>query len=78
MKPEFERILEEPTTSVIEAGLVLGLARNTAYEAVRRGELPVLRFGNRMRVPTIILRKMIEGNYGICNREGARGLTLTR
>jgi excisionase family DNA binding protein len=65
MKPEFERILSEPTTSVPEAGSVMGLARNTAYEAARRGEIPVLRFGNRLRVPTAKLRQMLlEGVQG--------------
>jgi hypothetical protein len=59
MKPEFERILSEPTTSVPEAGSIMGLARNAAYEAARRGEIPVLRFGNRLRVPTAKLRQMI-------------------
>jgi hypothetical protein len=38
MKPEFERILSEPTTSVPEAGLIMGLARNAAYEAARAGK----------------------------------------
>jgi hypothetical protein len=59
MKPNIERILAEPTTSVPEAGSVMGLARNAAYEAARRGEIPVLRFGNRLRVPTARLRKML-------------------
>jgi hypothetical protein len=51
MKPDFERILARPTASVVEAGLVMGLARNAAYTAARRGEIPVLKFGNRLRVP---------------------------
>ena len=37
--------------SVPAAGRMLGLNRNAAYEAARRGEIPVLRFGNRLRVP---------------------------
>jgi hypothetical protein len=59
MKAEFERILSEPTASVPEAGLVMGLARNASYEAARRGEIPVLRFGNRYRVSTARLRQML-------------------
>ena len=41
-----------PTISVAQAGALLGLGRSGSYEAVRRGELPVLRFGRRMVVPT--------------------------
>jgi hypothetical protein len=59
MKPDFERILAKPTASVVEAGAVMGLARNASYTAARRGEIPVLRFGNRLRVPTARLRKML-------------------
>ena len=59
MKPDIERILAEPTTSVPEAGSIMGLARNAAYEAARRGEIPVLKFGNRYRVSTARLRQML-------------------
>jgi hypothetical protein len=60
MKPEeFQRIISQPTTSVPEAGLVMGLARNAAYEAARRGEIPTLKFGNRKRVSTAVLRQML-------------------
>jgi excisionase family DNA binding protein len=61
MKEEFAKILSEPTTSVPEAGRLLGLARNGAYEAAKRGEIPTLRLGGKIRVPTAALKKMIEG-----------------
>jgi excisionase family DNA binding protein len=48
-----------PTLSVEEAGEFLGLGRSSAYEAVRRGELPVLRFGRTIRVPTARLRVLL-------------------
>ena len=41
-----------PTISVEEAGRLLGMSRRSAYRAVERGELPVLRFGRRLLVPT--------------------------
>jgi hypothetical protein len=43
-----------PTVLTVEqAGqLLFDLGRSAAYEAVARGELPVLRFGRRMVVPT--------------------------
>jgi excisionase family DNA binding protein len=48
-----------PTVSVEEAAQWCGLGRSAAYEAVRRGELPVLRFGRSLRVPTALLRQML-------------------
>lgn len=48
------------TISVPEAGQLLGLERKTAYNAARRGELPTLRIGRRMLVPTAALLRMLE------------------
>jgi len=51
---------EKPETySVPEAGRRVGLGRNAAYEAARRGELPTLRFGRQLRVPRALLEKML-------------------
>ena len=42
-----------PTVMTIEeAGEMLGLSRSSAYRAAARGELPTLRFGRRLVVPT--------------------------
>jgi excisionase family DNA binding protein len=42
-----------PATMTIEAaGELLGLSRSSAYRAAARGELPTLRFGRRLLVPT--------------------------
>jgi len=48
-----------PTLSVERAGRLLGLKRSAAYEAVRRSELPVLRFGRRLVVPTARVLAML-------------------
>ena len=50
---------ERPVVSVPEAGELLGLGRSAAYDAVTRGELPTLRFGRRLVVPTARLRQML-------------------
>ena len=42
---------EPLTISVEDAARVLGLSRGLAYEAARRGELPVIRLGRRLLVP---------------------------
>lgn len=46
--------------SVEDAGKRLGLSRPSAYQAVKRGELPVIRIGRRILVPVVALEKMLE------------------
>jgi excisionase family DNA binding protein len=50
---------ERPTISIEEAGIVLGISRWGAYQAAKTGELPTVRFGRRVRVPTAALRRML-------------------
>ena len=45
--------------TVEEAGVLLGLGRSGAYEAARRGDIPVLRIGRRWLVSKVALDKMI-------------------
>jgi len=47
------------TMSVPAAGRILGLSRNGAYEAARRGELPTLRIGGRIFVVRDALDRML-------------------
>lgn len=47
------------TITVEEAGELLGLSRSSAYRAAARGELPTLRFGRRLVVPTGRLLAML-------------------
>jgi hypothetical protein len=57
---------DAPTTmSVPEAGKKLGLGKNASYAAAARGEIPVLRFGCRLRVPVIAFERMLsEAGWG--------------
>lgn len=41
------------------AGQALGLSKNPTYKAAERGEIPVLRFGRSLRVPTAKLLEML-------------------
>ena len=50
--------------SVPEAGRILRLSRNSAYEAARRGEIPTVRIGRLLRVPRTALEKMLEQASG--------------
>jgi excisionase family DNA binding protein len=48
-----------PTISVEEAGQLLGVSRRSAYRAAENGELPTLRLGRRLLVPTARLLAML-------------------
>jgi len=50
---------ERLTISVDEASRVLGISRGLAYEAARRGELPTIRLGRRLLVPTARLYELV-------------------
>jgi excisionase family DNA binding protein len=47
------------TYSVPEAGKLLGLSRNGAYEAAARGDLPTIRIGSRLFVPTRAMDELL-------------------
>ena len=53
--------IQAKTISVPEAGRVyLGIGRDSSYEAVKRGEIPVIRIGKLMRVPVVAMERMLE------------------
>ena len=52
-------ILTRPTCSVTEAAAVLGISRQSAYNAIEAGELPSLRLGRRIVVPVARLRELL-------------------
>jgi excisionase family DNA binding protein len=45
-----------------DAGRRLGLGRNATYDAIARGEIPVIRFGRRIVVPKRALDRMLNGD----------------
>jgi excisionase family DNA binding protein len=47
------------TLTVEEAAIVLRIGRNSAYEAIRRGELPSIRVGRRLLVPRLALERLL-------------------
>jgi excisionase family DNA binding protein len=47
--------------SVPEAGRLLGIGRNSAYDAVRSGQIPSLRIGGRIVVPLQALLRLLDG-----------------
>ncbi len=48
-----------PTISVPHAGKLLGLGREAAYRAAKVGQLPTIKFGRRLFVPTARLLKLL-------------------
>ena len=45
--------------TVPEAGRLLGLGRNAAYAAAKRGDIPIIRMGRLLRVPKASLHKLV-------------------
>lgn len=51
---------DRKTLAVPEAGKrYFELGRNASYEAAKRGDLPVIRIGSRLRVPVAALERML-------------------
>ena len=53
--PPFPNPRAVPTLRVEVAGGYLGLGRSQAYAAARRGDIPTIRVGRRLLVPTALL-----------------------
>jgi excisionase family DNA binding protein len=51
----------KPTLTVDEVSSIIGCSRSSAYEAVRREQIPSLRIGRRLLIPTAKLREMLAG-----------------
>ena len=47
--------------SVPQAASMLGISKDLAYDLIARGELPALRFGRRVVVPTKPLLRLLNG-----------------
>ena len=52
-------IAESLVYTIEEAAELLKVGRSGAYEAARRGDIPVLRIGRRWLVPRVALDKML-------------------
>jgi len=60
----YSAVEERYCMAVPEAARRLGVSRNFGYELVKRGELPVIRFGKRLLIPKVALEKMLEKSVG--------------
>jgi excisionase family DNA binding protein len=50
---------DRPVLSIEEAGQMLGISRNLAYQAAHSGDLPTIRIGRRLLVPKAALERML-------------------
>ena len=39
---------------------MLGLTRNASYEAAKRGEIPTIKIGKRLKVPKLAFDRLLE------------------
>lgn len=49
----------EPTISIEDLGVVLGLSRSTAYNAAKDGDVPVIKVRGRYRIPSAWVRQLL-------------------
>lgn len=49
------------TITVPEAAERLGVGRNQAYEAAKRGQIPTIKIGKRLLVPVAAFQRMLDG-----------------
>ena len=49
------------TYSIMEAGEILGLSRESAYRAAKLGTIPTIKIGKRVLVPRAALERLLEG-----------------
>ncbi|WP_406603558.1 helix-turn-helix domain-containing protein [Nocardia aurantia] len=63
-----DRLLNEPTVSVPEAAHLLGIGRSTLYAAAKSGNIPAIRIGGRVRIPSIWLLQSLQ----ILSADGGR------
>jgi excisionase family DNA binding protein len=52
---------ERRTMTVEDVARALGISRNTAYAAARRGDFPTVRIGSRVLVPREAFERWLEG-----------------
>jgi excisionase family DNA binding protein len=50
----------QATMTVVEAAELLGISRNSAYDAARIGQLPTIKIGKRILVSRTAIERMLE------------------
>jgi excisionase family DNA binding protein len=61
MRHNMRDISERKTYNIEEAGRLLGVGRNQAYDAAKTGQIPTIKIGKRLLVPKAALDRMLAG-----------------
>ena len=56
--------MDRQTLTIAEIAAILGIHKNTAYRAAKRGEIPTIRVGGRLLVPKAVLIRILAGETG--------------
>jgi excisionase family DNA binding protein len=59
-QPFEAHVMERLTVKIEEAAAILGISRNGAYAAAKRGEIPTIKIGGRILVPRLALDRMLD------------------
>ena len=59
-----EKLDDRLTYDLREAGRLLGLGRNSIYEAAKTKQVPTIRIGRRLLVPKAALERLLAGGPG--------------
>jgi hypothetical protein len=60
MNEELKQLLSKPTATVPDVGRVCyGLCRNASYSAAKKGDIPTIKIGGSLLVPTSAVRKQL-------------------
>jgi hypothetical protein len=54
-----EQVHEPLTLSIPAAGAMAGIAKNASYNAARRGEIPTIKLGGKLRVPAAKWKRIL-------------------
>lgn len=63
-RTELLPVSERLALSVEEAGALLGISRDLAYDLVNQGQIPSVRLGRRLVVPRKALETLMDGLSG--------------
>jgi excisionase family DNA binding protein len=64
--------MTKQTLSIPETAKALGIGRSAAYEAARNGEIPTVKIGKRILVPTVALERMLDEAGTLSNKTEVR------
>ena len=63
---------DSATITVEAAAEILGISRNSAYQAIKRGEIPSLRLGKRIVIPRAAFERMFDNSMSANPEPGPR------